>query len=160
MKFQRWDIEILCKTAREGITEKVTLLYRLQGNKRVHLRKSVSRAFQAGLSNVGKDSVVEDLLACSQEHKGQSNCNSVVRETQQEKTRELMGATGYFVIKVTINPILYLIFGEGNGIPLLYSCLENPMDGGAWRATVYGVAQSRTQLKQLSSSSSIPIIQR
>ena len=65
-----------------------------------------------------------------------------------------MGATGYFVIKVTINPILYLIFGEGNGIPLLYSCLENPMDGGAWRAAVYGVAQSRTQLKQLSSSSS------
>ena len=35
-------------------------------------------------------------------------------------------------------------FGEGNGNPLQYSCLENPMDGGAWRATVYGVAKSRT----------------
>ena len=32
--------------------------------------------------------------------------------------------------------------GEGNGIPLQYSCLENPMDGGAWWAAVYGVAQS------------------
>ena len=34
--------------------------------------------------------------------------------------------------------------GEGNGNPLQYSCLENPMDGGAWWATVHGVAKSRT----------------
>ena len=45
-------------------------------------------------------------------------------------------------------------FGEGNGNPLQYSCLENPRDRGAWWAAVYGVAQSRTWLKQLSSSSS------
>ena len=43
--------------------------------------------------------------------------------------------------------------GEGNGNPLQYSCLENPRDRGAWWAAVYGVAQSRTRLKQLSSSS-------
>ena len=36
--------------------------------------------------------------------------------------------------------------GEGNGPPLQYSCLENPMDGGAWWAAVHGVAKSRTQL--------------
>ena len=40
--------------------------------------------------------------------------------------------------------------GEGNGNPLQYSCLENPMDRGAWRATVHGVAKSWIQLKQLS----------
>ena len=34
--------------------------------------------------------------------------------------------------------------GEGNGNPLQYSCLENPMDGGAWQSTVHGVANSRT----------------
>ena len=34
--------------------------------------------------------------------------------------------------------------GEGNGNPLQYSCLENPMDGGAWWTTVHGVAKSRT----------------
>ena len=34
--------------------------------------------------------------------------------------------------------------GEGNGIPLQYSCLENPMDGGAWKASVHGVAEGRT----------------
>ena len=44
-------------------------------------------------------------------------------------------------------------FGEGNGNPLQCSCLENPRDGGAWGAAVYGVTQSRTRLKQLSSSS-------
>ena len=43
--------------------------------------------------------------------------------------------------------------GEGNGNPLQYSCLENPRDRGAWWAAVYGVAQSRTRLKGLSSSS-------
>ena len=36
--------------------------------------------------------------------------------------------------------------GEENGTPLQYSCLENPMDGGAWQATVHGVAKSWTQL--------------
>ena len=45
--------------------------------------------------------------------------------------------------------------GEGNGNPLQCSCLENPRDGGAWWAAVDGVAQSRTRLKRLSSSSSI-----
>ena len=44
--------------------------------------------------------------------------------------------------------------GEGNGNPLQCSCLGNPRDGGAWWAAVYGVAQSRTRLKRLSSSSS------
>ena len=45
--------------------------------------------------------------------------------------------------------LLYLLsdfFGEGNGTPLQYSCLENPMDGGAWQAAVHGVAKSRTPL--------------
>ena len=40
--------------------------------------------------------------------------------------------------------------GEGNGTPLQYSCLENPMDGGAWWAAVHGVAKSQTRLTSLS----------
>ena len=47
---------------------------------------------------------------------------------------------------------------EGNGNPLQCSCLENPRDGGAWWAAICGVAQSRTQLKRLSSSSSRLVI--
>ena len=46
------------------------------------------------------------------------------------------------------------MIGGGNGNPLQCSCLKNPRDGGAWWAAVYGVAQSRTRLKRLSSSSS------
>ena len=46
------------------------------------------------------------------------------------------------------------LHGEGYGNPLQYSYLENPVDGGAWWAAIYGVAQNRTQLKRLSSSSS------
>ena len=42
------------------------------------------------------------------------------------------------ILKHNIN-----IEGEGNGTPLHYSCLENPMDGGAWKAAVHGVAKSR-----------------
>ena len=41
---------------------------------------------------------------------------------------------------------VYCISGQGNGTPLQYSCLENPMDGGAWWATVHRVAKSRTRL--------------
>ena len=41
---------------------------------------------------------------------------------------------------------LCLRSGEGNGTPLQYSCLENPMDGGAWCAAVHGVAKSQTRL--------------
>ena len=42
--------------------------------------------------------------------------------------------------------------GEGNGYPLQYSCLENPMDRGAWRATVHGITKSQTRLKELSTA--------
>ena len=45
-----------------------------------------------------------------------------------------------------------------NGTPLQYSCLENPRDGGAWWAAVYGVTRSRTRLKQLSSSMSTELV--
>ena len=48
--------------------------------------------------------------------------------------------------------------GEGNGSPLQCSCLENPRDGEAWWADVYGVTQSQTRLKRLSSSSSRLVI--
>ena len=49
---------------------------------------------------------------------------------------------------------LALFSGEGNGNPLRCSCLENPRDGGAWWSAVYGVAQSRTQLKRVSKQAS------
>jgi len=55
------------------------------------------------------------------------------------------GTTYLIVYQVTYSSS-ELCYGEGNGTPLQYSCLENPMDGGAWWATVHGVAKSWTRL--------------
>ena len=68
------------------------------------------------------------------------------------------GATVHFIIMCFV--IVVKMIGEGNGNPLQCSCLENPRDGGAWWAAVYGVAQSRTRLKQLSSSSSSSLMSK
>ena len=66
--------------------------------------------------------------------------------------------------------VVWAFFGEGNGTPLQYSCLENPMDGGAWKAAVHGVAEGRTRLsdftftfhfhaleKEMATHSSVPV---
>ena len=58
------------------------------------------------------------------------------------------------VMSLLFNILSRFVIGEGNGNPLQCSCLENPRDGGAWWAAVYGVAHSWTRLKRLSSSSS------
>ena len=58
-----------------------------------------------------------------------------------DKFNDIMIDTVYGTITV------FSYIGEGNGNPLQCSCLENPRDGGAWWAAVYGVAQSRTRLK-------------
>ena len=52
----------------------------------------------------------------------------------------------------TVFPNLPALFGEGNGTPLQYSCLANPMDKGAWYAAVHGVAKSRTWLSNFTFS--------
>ena len=50
------------------------------------------------------------------------------------------------VLQGQIRLLLQVFLGEGNGTPLQYSCLENPMDGGAWWAAVHGVAEGQTRL--------------
>ena len=50
------------------------------------------------------------------------------------------------LLEVTLKCNVNTLNGEGNGTPLQYSCLENPMEGGAWWAAVHGVARSRTRL--------------
>ena len=60
------------------------------------------------------------------------------------KNRDITLPTKVHLVKVMVFPVV--MYGEGSGTPLQYSCLENPMDGGAWWAAVHGVAKSRTQL--------------
>ena len=50
--------------------------------------------------------------------------------------------------------------GEGNGTPLQYSCLENPMDGGAWKAAVHGVAEGRTRLSNFTFTFHFPALEK
>ena len=50
--------------------------------------------------------------------------------------------------------------GEGNGNPLQYSCLENPMDGGAWWAAVHGVTKSRTRLSDFTFTFHFPALEK
>ena len=74
--------------------------------------------------------------------------------------RSLVGCSPWGCLESDTTERLHFHFslsciGEGNGNPLQCSCLENPRDGGAWWAAVYGVAQSQTRLKWLSSSSSM-----
>ena len=72
--------------------------------------------------------------------------------------RSLVGCSPWGCYKSDTTQRLHFHFslariGEGNGNPLQCSCLENPRDGEVWWAALYGVAQSRTRLKRLSSSS-------
>ena len=54
----------------------------------------------------------------------------------------------------------YVLFGEGNGTLLQYSCLENPMDGGAWQAAVHGVAKSWTRLSDFTFTFHFPALEK
>ena len=56
--------------------------------------------------------------------------------------------------------ILNLLFGEGSGTPLQYSCLENPMDGGAWKAAAHGVAEGRARLSDFTFTSHFPALEK
>ena len=58
----------------------------------------------------------------------------------------MVKAFAYNAGDLGFHPWVGKISGEGNGTPLQFSSLENPMDGGAWWATVHGVAKSRTRL--------------
>ena len=100
-------------------------------------------------------------LVPSADHLGEGNGNPTpeLLPGKYHGRRSLVGCSLWGREELDTTERLHVHFslsciGEGNGNPLQCSCLENPRDGGAWWAAVYGVAQSRTRLKQLSSSSS------
>ena len=85
------------------------------------------------------------------------NCTPVHLPRKSHGWRSLVGCSPWGRYESKETERLHFNFsllrnGEGNGNPLQCSCLENPGDGRAWWAAVYGVAQNRTQLKRLSSS--------
>ena len=86
-----------------------------------------------------------------------------IPQAQEWCDGKLRTGSGFFYTSdrvICFSSVLYIVpLGEGNDNPLQCSCLENPRDGGAWWAAVYGVAQSRTRLKRLSSSSPLKLFQ-
>ena len=65
---------------------------------------------------------------------------------------------GFFFSNTLISIMLY--YGEGDGTPLQSSCLENPMDGGAWWAAVHGVAKSQTRLSNFTFTFHFPALEK
>ena len=99
------------------------------------------------------------IVVVIKERRRQWHPTPVLLPGKSHGQRSLVGCSPWGCTESDTTERLYFHFslsciGEENGNPLQYSCLENPRDSGAWWAAIYGVAQSRTQLKRLSSSSS------
>ena len=71
-------------------------------------------------------------------------CQVFIRCTALAGSRQYISEQTYIAVRELGR--LEVVVGEGNGTPLQHSCLENPMEGGAWWATVHGIAKSRTRL--------------
>ena len=80
----------------------------------------------------------QTILKCVWKHKN----NELSKQSRERKTKQEAP-------HLLISSILQNYNREGNGTPLQYSCLENPMGGGAWWAAVHGVAKSRGTTEQL-----------
>ena len=127
----------------------------------------VSHALRRGSANYGlwpKSGLSPDnenivLLEYNYVHPFTIVYNFSLEKAMATHSRSLVGCSPWGCWESDTTEQLHFHFslsciGEGNGNPLQCSCLENSRDGGACWAAVYGVAQSRTRLKQLSSSSS------
>ena len=115
-----------------------------------------------GLQSMGSQRVGHDLVTKQQQtglRRRQWHPTPVLLPSKSHGWRSLVGCSPWGRKESDTTERLHFHFslsciGEGNGNPLQCSCLENPRDGGAWWAAVYGVAQGQTRLKQLSSRSS------
>ena len=112
-----------------------------------------------GLLRVGHDWVTSLLLFTFMHWRRKWHPIPVLLPGKSHGRRSLVGCSLWGCTESDTTERLHFHFslsciGEGNGNPLQCSCLDNPRDRGAWWAAVYGVAQSRTRLKWLSSSSS------
>ena len=127
--------------------------------------KSLGREEPGGLQSMGSQRVGHDWttslsLFTFMHWRRKPQPTSVFLPGKSQGWRKLLGCSPWGRSELDTTERLHFHFslsctGEGHGNPLQCSCLEKPKDGGAWWAAIYGVAQSQTQLKKLSSSSSI-----
>ena len=93
-------------------------------------------------SGVGSLSLLQGIFPTQELNQGFLHCRWIPYQLSCQGSPIQSSAIFFFFIKTKV----VSIFGEGNGTPLQYSCLENPMDGGAWCAAVHGVAKSWIRL--------------
>ena len=86
----------------------------------------------------GQATALEKWTGYPLQYSGLENCTDCIVDTTEQLSFHFMAER--------IQTHIMCACGEGNGTPLQYSCLENPMDGGAWQAAVHGVAKSQTRL--------------
>ena len=105
-------------------------------------------------------------LNSSELHFGQSEFKAPYGENKNDNMTYLIGLLYRLTVIMVVKFLVYLkcsiniIIGEGNGTPLQYSCLENPMDGGAWWATVHGGAKSQTRLRDFTFTFQFPALEK
>ena len=121
---------------------------------------SIGNSAQCSITTYkGKGSRKKDIYTHTYVRRRQWQPTPVLLPGKSQGQRSLVGCSPWGPEELDMTERLHFHFslsftGEGNGNPLQCSCLENPREGGAWWAAVYGVTQSRTPLKRLSSSSS------
>ena len=121
--------------------------------------KSLETMVLVYISGVLGKKILRCVIAQSEIIRRQWQPTSVLLPGQSHGRRSLVGCSPWSCWELDTTEWLHFHFllsctGEGNDNPLQCFCLENPRDGGTWWAAIYGVAQSQTQLKRLSSSSS------
>ena len=95
-------------------------------------------------------------------HSVKRNERKEIRQSRSPEWRNLENGTPLILCKFNLRSSLVVewISGEGNGTPLQYSCLENPIDGGAWWASVHGVAKSQTRLSGFTFTFHFPALEK
>ena len=88
-----------------------------------------------------------------------SGGNGIDEPIPKQKQRHREGTNAWMPRRGWTSRHVYTTYREGNGTPLQYSCLENPMDGGAWKAAVHGVAEGWTQLSDFTFTFHFPALE-
>ena len=152
------DSEVICVVLQHSL-EKAMAPHSSTLAWKIRWTEEFGRLQSMGLQKVGHDWATSLSLFTFMHWRRKWQPTPMFLPGESQGQRSLVGCSPWGRKESDMTKLLHSHFslsciGKGNGNPLQCSCLENSRDGGAWWAAVYGVAQSRTRLKRLSSSTS------